>query len=73
MEVCIVMEVYSADKSNNLANWITQRDKLVEFIHNLINENLKYGEVLDRTQTWNTAQAINFLFSKTCIPGAGEG
>ena len=46
---------------SNLGNWHIQRDKLGEFIHNLINESLKYGDVLDRTQTWNTAQTINFL------------
>ena len=56
-----VMEVNSVDKGNNLGNWIAQRNKLFEFIHNLINQSLKYGDVLDRTQSWNEAQTINFL------------
>jgi len=46
---------------SNLGNWHIQRNKLFEFIHNLINESLKYSDVLDRTQSWNKAQTINFL------------
>lgn len=45
----------------NLGDWDRQRRKLVEFAYNLIEKGLEYGEVLDRTQTWNTAQTINFL------------
>jgi len=45
----------------NLGLWNKQRRKLVELAYNLIERGLEYGEVLDRTQTWNTAQTINFL------------
>ena len=46
---------------SNLGNWITQRNKLLAFIHNLINESRKYSDVLDRAQSWNAEGTINFL------------
>jgi len=55
------MEIYSVDKSNNLGNWIAQKNKLFEFINNLIKGGLKYDQVLDRTESWNEAQTIKFL------------
>jgi len=55
------MNAHSVDKSTNLGNWIKQRSKLLQFIHTLINEGLKDGEVLDRAQSWNAEQSINFL------------
>jgi hypothetical protein len=55
------MDAYSVDKRNNLGNWINQRSKLLQFIHNLINEGLKDGEVLDHAQSWNEEQVFVFL------------
>ena len=55
------MDVYSVDTSNNLGNWIMQKNKLLEFIHNLIKGDLKYDQVLDRTEIWNGEQTISFL------------
>jgi len=46
---------------SNLGHWNKQRRKLLEFAYNLVEKGLERGEVLDRTQTWNTAQTISFL------------